>query len=79
MEEIEKPINRYSVKVVVEYYYEVEAETAEQAEEEGWNYEEHPYNAEVYSIDVDLEEEDIYGEEPEEDEDLEDESDEDEE
>mgnify|MGYP000045861123 CR=1 FL=1 len=67
MEEIETPINRYSVKVVVEYYYDVEAETREQAEEEGWKYEDYPYSAEVYSIDVSLEEQDIYGEEPDED------------
>lgn len=63
MEEMEKPVNRYGVKVVVEYYFDVEAETKEEAEEEGWNYEEYPFNAEVYSIDVRLEEEDIYGEE----------------
>ena len=63
-------INRYGVKVVVEYYYDVEAKTKEEAEEEGWNYEEHPFNAEVYSINVSLEEEDIYGEEPEDDKDL---------
>ena len=61
----ETPINRYSVKVVVEYYYDVECENAAQAEEEGWKYEDYPYSAEVYSIDVNLEEEDIYGEEPE--------------
>ncbi len=67
-EEIEKPVNRYSVTVMVEYVYDVECETKDQAEQEGWNYEEYPYAAQVYSIDVDLEEEDIYGEEPEEDE-----------
>lgn len=65
MEEIEKPINRYSVTVMVEYVYEVEATSQAEAEHEGWNYEEHPYAGSVYSIDVDLEEEDIYGEEPE--------------
>lgn len=58
-------INRYGVKVVVEYYYDVEAKTAEEAEQEGWKYEDYPYGASVYSIDVDLEEQDIYGEEPE--------------
>lgn len=59
----ETPINRYSVKVIVEYVYDVEAKTAEEADKEGWNYEDYPYSASVYSIDVELEEEDIYGEE----------------
>ena len=67
-EEIEKPINRYSVTVVVEYVYDVEATSQAEAEAEGWNYEEHRYAGSVYSIDVELEEEDIYGEEPAEDE-----------
>ena len=43
---------RYWVKVLVEYDYEVEADTAEQAEEEGWNYEEYRYNASVSEIKV---------------------------
>lgn len=43
----------YDVKVIVEYNYEIEAETPELAEEEGWNYEDYGYTAEVYSIDVD--------------------------
>lgn len=67
-EELETPINRYAVKVVVEYYYDVEATSEKEAEEEGWKYEDYPYSAEVYSIDVELEEADIYGESPEEDE-----------
>lgn len=58
-------INRYSVTVVVEYVYDVEAKTKEEAEEEGWKYEDYQMFGSVYSIDVDLEEEDIYGEEPE--------------
>lgn len=58
-------INRYSVTVVVEYVYDVEAKTKVEAELEGWKYEDYPYAASVYSIEVDLEEEDIYGEEPE--------------
>lgn len=70
MEEIENPVNRYSVRVVVEYNYEVEAETKEEAEQQGWEYEDYAFNAEVYSIDVSLEEEDIYGEEPEDDTDV---------
>ena len=61
----ETPINRYNVKVIVEYFYEVEAETAEQAEEEGWKYEDYAQHAEVYSIEVDLDEADIYGEDEE--------------
>lgn len=70
MEEIEKPVNRYSVRVLVEYNYEVEAETKDEAEQQGWEYEDYSFHAEVYSIDVELEEEDIYGEEPEDDKDL---------
>ena len=66
MEEMEAPINRYTVTVMVEYVYEVEAINKSLAEAEGWNYEDYPYAGSVYSIDVDLEEEDIYGEEPEE-------------
>ena len=40
------------VKTVVEYEYEVEAETPQEAEEQGWQYEEYPYAGQVYSIDV---------------------------
>ena len=43
---------KYDVKVVVTYMYEVEAENEKQAEEQGWNYQDHYYSAEVYSIDV---------------------------
>lgn len=53
----------YDVKVVVEYMYEVEADNEEQAEEQGWHYEDYAYSGEVYSIEVD--------EQPEEDEDEE--------
>lgn len=49
----------YNVKVVVEYEYEVEADSAEEAEKAGWDYEEYSYTAGVYSIDVEeLESED---------------------
>lgn len=58
-------INRYEVSVTVQYFYEVEAKTKEEAEAEGWKYEDYAMFGEVYSIDVDLLEEDIYGEEPE--------------
>ena len=34
----------YDVKVVVTYEYEVEADNEEQAEEQGWNYEDHYYS-----------------------------------
>lgn len=43
----------YDVKVIVEYNYEVEADTLEEAEEQGWMYEDYSYSGEVYSIDVD--------------------------
>jgi hypothetical protein len=42
----------YDIKVIVEYFIEIEADNAEAAEQEGWNYEDHAYSAEVYSIDV---------------------------
>ena len=48
---------RYTITVKVEYQYEVEADDESQAEEFGWFYEDYAYNAEVHSIEVDLEEE----------------------
>ena len=56
-------MNTYNIKVTVEYEYEVEAETYEEAEKQGWEYEEYNYTGSVYDIEVDLVEEDIYGEE----------------
>jgi hypothetical protein len=53
----------YDVKVVVEYFYEVEAEDEQAAEELGWNYEEYGYTGEVYSIDVEEKSEDEEDEE----------------
>jgi len=47
----------YDVKVIVEYFMEVEAEDEAAAEQEGWNYEDYAYSAEVYSIEVDEQEE----------------------
>ncbi len=44
----------YSVEVQVTYYYEVEADSAEQAEEHGWKYEDYPHSGVVDSIDVDM-------------------------
>jgi hypothetical protein len=43
----------YDIKVLVEYNYEVEAENDQEAEEQGWYYEDHAYSGEVYSIDID--------------------------
>ena len=43
----------YDVKVIVEYNYEVEANSEKEAEEQGWMYEDYAYSGEVYSIDVD--------------------------
>lgn len=42
----------FDVKVIVEYFYEVEAENEKEAEEQGWHYEDYSHFAEVYSIDV---------------------------
>lgn len=43
----------YDVKVIVEYNYEVEADNDQEAEEQGWHYEDYGYTAEVYSIEID--------------------------
>ena len=48
----------YDIKVIVEYNYEVEANSDKEAEEQGWMYEDYAYSGEVYSIDVDEQEED---------------------
>ena len=40
----------YDVKVIVEYNYEVEADSMEEAEELGWQYEDFAFSGEVYSI-----------------------------
>lgn len=42
----------FDIKVVVEYFYEVEAENETEAEELGWHYEDYAFSGEVYSIDV---------------------------
>ena len=42
----------YDIKVIVEYQYEVEADSEKEAEEQGWMYEDYAYAGEVYSIDV---------------------------
>ena len=43
----------YDIKVLVEYNYEVEANSDKEAEEQGWMYEDYAYSGEVYSIDID--------------------------
>ena len=43
----------YNVKVVVEYEFEVEADSYEDAEKQGWEYEEYYYTGQVDSIEVD--------------------------
>jgi hypothetical protein len=42
----------FDIKVTVEYFYEVEAENEQAAEELGWHYEDYAYSGEVYSIKV---------------------------
>jgi hypothetical protein len=55
---LEQDTKRYFVKVIVEYEYEVEADSREEAEEQGWDYQDYPYNASVYSIHAEELEED---------------------
>ena len=43
---------RYEVTTTVVYTYDVEADSVEQAESLGWEYEDHKFNAEVDSIKV---------------------------
>lgn len=42
----------WNVTVLVEYSYEVEADSFEEAEKQGWEYEEYYYTGQVESIDV---------------------------
>jgi hypothetical protein len=51
---------QFEVKVIVEYNYEVEAENEQEAEEQGWHYEDYSHFAEVYSIDVTEVAEEVY-------------------
>ena len=44
----------YDIKVIVEYNYEVEADSVESAEMQGWEYEDYSHFAEVYSIETTL-------------------------
>lgn len=43
----------YDVEVVVHLNYEVEADSPEEAEEQGWHWEDYVHFSEVYSIHVD--------------------------
>lgn len=43
---------KYDIKVVVEYNYSIDADSYEEAEQEGWNRENYSHFAEVVSIDV---------------------------
>lgn len=43
---------KYNVRVAVDYNFEFEADTIEEAEQEGWRYEEYPFNASVDLIRV---------------------------
>lgn len=52
----------FNVKVVVHYEYEVEADTEEQADKQGWDYEDYAHHATVYSIDTEEVEADEEGE-----------------
>ena len=48
---------RYDIKVKVVYSYEVEADNADEAEKEGWMYENYSHYAEVYEIEISEQEE----------------------
>lgn len=43
---------KYDIKVIVEYNYEVDADSYEDAEAQGWKYEDYAHFGSVYSIDV---------------------------
>lgn len=59
-------MSKYEVKVIIEYNYEVEADSYEEAEQEGWKYENYRHHGEVVSIDVTEDESDwIEDDEPE--------------
>jgi hypothetical protein len=48
----------YDVKVSVTYFYEVQADSDEEAEKQGWMYEDYAHFAEVEDISVSEQEED---------------------
>lgn len=43
---------KYDVEVTVNFMYEVEADSPQEAEAQGWNWEDYNMFGEVYSIDV---------------------------
>ncbi len=47
----------YDVEVVVHYNFQVNADSPEEAEEQGWHYEDYAHYAEVYSIHTEFVEE----------------------
>ena len=49
---------KYQVTTIVEYIYDVEADNQEDAEKQGWEYEDYPHAATVDSIEVEEIEED---------------------
>ena len=49
---------KFDVEVQVVYYYEVEADSEEEAEKQGWMYENYPYAGEVDWIKVTEQDED---------------------
>jgi hypothetical protein len=51
-------MGQYYVKVRVDLEYEVEADSPEEAEEQGWHWEDYTMFSDVYSIDVEEIEED---------------------
>lgn len=52
-------MGQYYVKVRVDLEYEVEADSPEEAEEQGWHWEDYVMFSDVYSIDVEEIEEEV--------------------
>jgi len=45
-------MSNYELTVTVTYTYEVEADSREEAEKQGFEYEDYQHNGEIYSIEV---------------------------
>ena len=58
-------MSKYELTVNVTYTYEVEADSPEEAEKQGWEFEDYSHTAEVQDIDVAELEDDEDGEETE--------------
>lgn len=58
---------KYDIKVVVQYNYSVEADSKDEAEAEGWKYEDYAHHAEVDTISVYENDDDLWLEDEEED------------